>query len=349
MVFLIGIFFLLCSCSKIIYLGEQGLGQLKILNRGIKNEVILKSVRYSPDVKDKIEKISTYKRYFYQKFQRPQEDIYNATVFLEGDAVTYLVTASPFYKITPHQECFWPMGCFPYLGFFSKKSAQEYAENLQKKGLVTSLRPVYAYSTLGFFSDNILSSFFYFDEVELAELVFHELFHTIFYITDEVDLNENLANFFAKKMVDDYYSNKFLDFSFEDKENSLNILNKEMVKHVKKINEIYKRFQPTTKENAEKILKSYLKKQLLPKIKTFCYENNILNENCFPLHRNWNNANLVAYMTYSSYSKQIEHLYQRHGGDLVVFFDYLTQEYEKYRNLSLEKTFTEYFLKKTSI
>ena len=34
---------------------------------------------------------------------------------------------------------------------------------------------------------------------ELAELIFHELFHGTIYVSGQVDLNENLAEFIAEK------------------------------------------------------------------------------------------------------------------------------------------------------
>ena len=156
-------------------------------------------------VKKKIKKIEDYKDYFYKFFKREVKGHYEKTTLLGRDAVTYLVTASPFNKIAPREECFPFVGCFPYLGFFNKKSALKHQEILEKEDWVTWMRPVYAYSTLGNFNDPILSSFFRYDDEVLAELIFHELFHTIFFIENEVQLNENLANFFSAKLVAKYF------------------------------------------------------------------------------------------------------------------------------------------------
>ena len=92
-------------------------------------------------------------------------------------------------------------GCFPYLGFFKEGEAKKYAMKQEENGFSTYTRPVYAYSSLGHWNDRILSSFFHFDSRELANLVFHELFHHIFFIKNEVSLNENLATFLLKNCV----------------------------------------------------------------------------------------------------------------------------------------------------
>ena len=56
-----------------------------------------------------------------------------------------------------------------------------------------------AWSTLGFFSDPVFSSMLQKQKGELAELIFHELFHGTIYVSGQVDLNENLAEFIAEK------------------------------------------------------------------------------------------------------------------------------------------------------
>ena len=61
------------------------------------------------------------------------------------------------------------------------------------------------YSTLGYFDDPILSSFFNYNKFDLTVLIFHELFHTIYFYKNKVQLNENLANFFGREMAIEYY------------------------------------------------------------------------------------------------------------------------------------------------
>src|SRR5690606_2478177 len=131
---------------------------------------------------------------FYHYFDAKPTSIYSKTTMLENPAVSYLVIATPHTSLEPHQFKFPFVGSFPYIGFFNKDSAQKFARELEEdENLVTWVRPVYAYSTLVYFEDRILSSFFHYEDVELAELIFHELVHSCFFIMDEVDLNEHMA------------------------------------------------------------------------------------------------------------------------------------------------------------
>ncbi|MBT5093001.1 MAG: hypothetical protein HOM21_02085, partial [Halobacteriovoraceae bacterium] len=199
--FLLIVAFLSSGCAKFSYLVEQGIGQLKLQSRSKKNSEILKDPTVEESIKDKIKLITKYKEYFYRYWGKPSTGIYSKTTILKGEAVTHLVIVSPADKIEALEECFPLVGCFPYLGFFKKASAKEYASKKSAEGFVTYTRPVYAYSTLGKLEDRILSSFFQYKDSELAELIFHELFHTIFFIKDEVELNENLANYFGQVMA----------------------------------------------------------------------------------------------------------------------------------------------------
>ena len=171
------IIILLSGCAKISYMTKQGMGQLSLQNRAISNDKALTDVRISPEHKDKIRKVGVYKKYFYNYFKRKSTPIYTQTTMLDSEAVTYLVIASRYDEIKAYKTCFPIINCVPYLGFFDKKDARDYREEMERKDYVTYQRPVYAYSTLGYFNDTILSSFFHYKDYQLAELIFHELFY----------------------------------------------------------------------------------------------------------------------------------------------------------------------------
>jgi len=340
------------GCSKLPYMLEQGAGQIKLLARGVDNKKLLNDPNIDQAIKDKISKIEAYRQFFYKFWDIPPGKIYSKTTFLQDDAVTYLVITSPFDEIKAGQECFPFVGCFPYLGFFKKESAISYAKKQEKANYVTYIRPVYAYSTLGNFDDNILSSFFKFDEHELAEIIFHELFHTMFFVKDEVDLNENLANFFGKEMVYLYFKQ-----SEEEKKKSEAIkkqkmqLNSLVVALVNKLSEHYhqKKVQGTMdKQQAADILQEFLKNEFMPQIKTFCDNQALSPIDCFPLRRKWNNASFAAYLTYERKSNDLEGLKSRVSGSLKEFYLYISKKYEEYKKEHKQnkfKTFESYLFK----
>lgn len=336
----------LSSCAKVGYVFEQGVGQISLLMKGVDNEDVLKDPKIKEEHKEKIRKIEKYKRYFYEYFEKKTTDIYSETTMLEGSAVTYLVITSPFHKVEALEECFMFVGCFPYLGFFKEASAKEYAKEKEEEGMITYVRPVYAYSTLGNFEDKILSSFFQYDDIGLAELVFHELFHTIFFAKNEVDLNENLANYFGQEMLLDYFKMSEEEVTKRKaKRDKSAALSQEIVIQTKVLQEKYKSEAPKTKEEAQKILSVFLKENFIPALEKKCAELEIKKKRCFPLVRKWNNASLAAFLTYEKSMDKIHVLRKSKGLSLKDFFGYIEGEYEAYRNSTSKDSFEAWFVK----
>lgn len=97
---------LLSSCSKMQYLMEQGRGQKNLLKNARENAEVLKDPKITPKQKEAIKKVIKYKKYFYNFWGEGDSSIYDKTTFLDGEAVTYLVIASPHDEIKAKVECF---------------------------------------------------------------------------------------------------------------------------------------------------------------------------------------------------------------------------------------------------
>ena len=332
---------LFISCAKLSYLTEQGIGQVKILTNARENKEVLSDPKIKQIDKEKIQKISAYKKFFYEYWQKKPSNIYEKTTILNRDAVTYLVIASKPREIKAKKECFPFYGCFPYLGFFKKESAREHVKQLEESGHETYMRRVLAYSTLGTFNDPILSTFFLYDEYGLAETIFHELFHTILFIDDEVDLNENLANFFGKAMVYKYFNqSKKLD-KYYQQEKKYAFLREEIVIQSKKLEEILsdEDWKSKKKRFVEVIFPESMKKK--------CDELAI--DNCWPVKLKWNSATFSAFNTYEKSQNEIKAFSESFSGDLKDLFQFVTKKYDKYREDDIEdtgKSFEKYLLGK---
>jgi len=336
------------SCAKVRYLAEQGIGQVSLLTKAKKNTEVLKDVRVSKKDKEKIKSINTYKSYFYKYWGKKKTSIYSKTTFLESKAVSYLVIASPFRTIKAKEECFPLMGCFPYLGFYKLDSAKSHAKRLEEDNYVTYIRPVYAYSTLGYFTDTILSSFFYYNEFDLCELIFHELFHTIFFIKDEVQLNENLANYFGKEMAMEYFDfdEKTQQKMEKDKkdEEGLNLL---IVKLTKNLNKRYSVEVPKTKQEANDIFTKWKSSEFDVEVNRYCKNNKIIDKDCYPKHRKWNNASLAAFLTYEKDAQKLSKLKKKLGLDLKGFYFHIEKMYNRFKKEG-EGDFSSYLFRSLS-
>jgi predicted aminopeptidase len=336
--------FLFCSCAKVSYLWDQGIGQVSLFSKGRKNRLVLEDKSVSEEIKGKIRLIEEYKKYFYKYWERDSTRIYTETTLLDREAVTYLVIASAFNEIKPKKECFPFMGCFPYLGFFSKKDAKEHANFLETQNWVTYVRPVYAYSTLGYFEDNILSSFFQYNDQDLAEMIFHELFHTIFFIKGEVDFNEALATYFSREMILDYF-NFSLAKRLEKAENAekSKLLSKKIVELTKNLNELYKKENFKNKKDAELFLQDFLATRFYPEVTKSCKKLGI--KHCYAKTRKWNNASLAAFLTYEERGVSLEKLRKHLSLSLIDFYKYIESEYSKYEKNRVNGSFSDQLFK----
>lgn len=314
---------------------------MSLLSRARDNAEVLNDPKVKEEAKAKIRRIEEFKSYFYRYWEKEASQIYSETTFLEQDAVTYLVIASPFTEVKAIDHCFPFMGCFPYLGFFSEKKAQDFAKDLKQESLETYIRPVYAYSTLGYFEDKILSSFFYYDDYQLAELIFHELFHTIFFIKDEVSLNEALATHFSRLMAFEYFEltqAKILDKkAYRAKSVALS---RAFSQEINLYNEFLKKSGLKEQNLVQEQREKYLKETLLPRMKEKCEELKL--DHCFPLKKEWNHASLAAFMTYEGKGERLESLQKKLGLNASEFFTYILNRYEAFKNQDEEEKFSKY-------
>ncbi len=111
-----------------------------------------------------------------------------------GPACWALVVC-PKDRLDPVQWRYPVVGLAPYRGYFDLQLAERDRNKLASQGFDTYLRPVSAYSTLGWFSDPILSSMLRLRDEDLANLLIHELTHATVWIPSDVPFNEGLATF----------------------------------------------------------------------------------------------------------------------------------------------------------
>lgn len=324
---------------------EQGLGQVALEWYGTSNEKVLADPKVSDEHKRKIKIVQKAKKYFYDYYGLKSNSIYAQTTFLDQEAVSYLVIHSPKNKIKAMKSCFPIAGCFPYQGFFSKVSAFEHTEKLKKEGYQTYMRPVYAYSTLNHplmpFSDNILSSFFHYKDEQLVHLIFHELVHTVIFVKDEAQFNENLAEFISDSMMIEYLG---LEKNYVEKQYARKELGRKFSRFIhsqaKALNQLYK----TSDNSPEFILRNFLKNTFEPQVKLECEKLKI--KKCWPLKEKWNNARFAAFSTYTGKRDEISEIYKKMNLPLK---DFLLKLIELEDNFDHDEPFIKYLQKEGTL
>jgi hypothetical protein len=335
--------FISSSCTMVGYLSEQGIEQMKLQWNGRSNDDLLNDPKVSEEQKRKIHLIHEYKKFFYHYFNKKPSNIYSKTTILSNKAVTYLVIASSHLKIKAHEFEFPLLGGFPYIGFFKKDSAEKFAEKLKnEEHLVTYVRPVYAYSTLGYFEDRILSSFFHYDDMELAELIFHELFHTVFFIKDDVDLNENLANLYGKELLHEYFKGRPQLVDYLDIQRRKDLLAKRVVELIAILQgEFGKLGGFMTDDMADLLTKRFVQEVFLPDLNDFCQKLKLPDDEC-DIKEEWNQASFAAFLTYEEEQDFLQKLRIENNFDLKQFLSWIKNEYRSFEAQDKFELFTDF-------
>lgn len=338
------------GCSMVGYLAEQGVGQASLQWNGRDNQELLNDPKVSEEVKRKIMLVGEYKKFFYHFFGEKPSSIYTKTTLLSDKAVSYLVIASQKTRIEAHEFEFPLMGSFPYIGFFKKDSAKSFAEDLQKElNLATYIRPVYAYSTLGFFEDRILSSFFEYDDLELAELVFHELFHTVFFIKNEVELNENLANLFGKAMMQEYFRGRSELADYLKTEKKKNLLSNKVVELIGILRTEFSKLGGfLTETKADELTQRFVKEVFRPELQSYCLSIDLPLGEC-EIKEEWNQASFAAFLTYEEEQDFLKKLQQQQNFDLKQYLSWLKMEYKIFDDQNKIESFFDYLKLKIKV
>ncbi|MDE2794902.1 MAG: aminopeptidase [Gemmatimonadota bacterium] len=125
-------------------------------------------------------------------------DSYTTYTELDRDTLAMVLSAAYQDRLASRTWWFPIVGRVPYRGFFDLEEALREQRKLEDEGFDTMLRPTSAFSTLGWFSDPLLSTIVRYDEVELITTIIHELSHNHLFIPGQVRFNESFATWVGR-------------------------------------------------------------------------------------------------------------------------------------------------------
>ena len=189
--------FLCCGCQLDYYL-HLARGQSRVIVGREPISAILAQTNLSTDRRRQFELIGAVLHYA-DSLGLATGDNYT-TYYDTGDApVSWNVSASPPDRFDPYRWEFPLVGSVPYKGFFEFQRAVRQRDALSAAGYDAIVRPVGAYSTLGYFSDPVLSGMLQYTPDQLANLILHELTHATAFAPDHIDFNESMATFVGRR------------------------------------------------------------------------------------------------------------------------------------------------------
>ncbi|MBN9550264.1 MAG: aminopeptidase [Alphaproteobacteria bacterium] len=181
------------GCTSISYYAQSLEGHVEIMAARKNVANLIRDPSTPEALRAKLTSANAIRRFATEELALPDNSSYRSYVDVGRDDVTLAVFAAPQFSLTPVTWCFPVFGCVPYKGYFSRKDALENAAELQRKGLDVYVSGITAYSTLGWFSDPLLSTMLRQNDTYLASLVFHELAHQKVYVNGDSAFNEAFA------------------------------------------------------------------------------------------------------------------------------------------------------------
>ena len=185
---------MLASCSTLNYYTQAAQGQLSLLSDARSVDDWLADPSTNPKLRNRLETARQIRRFAVYELGLPDNGSYKTYASLKRPYVLWNVVATPELSLKPVTWCFPVAGCVNYRGYYNKEDAQAYARELRAKGMDVEVGGVPAYSTLGWFSDPLVSTFINYPDAELARLIFHELAHQVVYVQGDSQFNESFAS-----------------------------------------------------------------------------------------------------------------------------------------------------------
>lgn len=169
-------------------------GHFAIVDREQPIKQLLADPQLAPALRQKLELILQARRFARKQLDLPVDGSYTTYADLKRPYVTWNVTATPPYSVTPKRWCYLFAGCFNYRGYFHERDAKTFALRQKQRGMDVAIAGAWAYSTLGWFDDPVLNTMLAHDDTDVVGTLFHELGHQTVYVQNDSSFNESFAN-----------------------------------------------------------------------------------------------------------------------------------------------------------
>lgn len=197
--------------------------RLQPINDAIHNPSLAQTER------DRLILVKNVRRFGIDEIGLAETDAY--TVFDPNGTTpaAYVVSASEKERLAAYQWSFPFVGSAPYKGYFDLEMARTEARRLQDLDYDVQLGAADGFSTLGILPDPVRQSNLAQDEIELAELILHEMLHSTIYKPGDADFNESLATFVGRAAAQRYFDTEYGENSVEAVAASLRFADKSVI------------------------------------------------------------------------------------------------------------------------
>jgi predicted aminopeptidase len=258
---------LVWNWQLVVYGVRQGYGQVNMVWNAKPIEEFLTNPDFPDSLKTKLRLIQEIRQYAIDSLGLKDTENYKTLFDQKGEEIMWVVQACEPFQLKAKQWKFPVVGTVPYKGFFEKQKALDERAKLEADGYDVSIRNPGGWSTLGWFTDPILSGMLKRNEGDLASLIIHEMVHATIFVKDDVDFNENLASFIGDTSAYYFLASKYGNASAEftqywQEDQDYRRYSKHILRGTRALDSLYQSFSDT----ASVATKKQAKKNMIEKI-----------------------------------------------------------------------------------
>ncbi|HET6763201.1 MAG TPA: aminopeptidase [Longimicrobiaceae bacterium] len=182
------------ACSP-AYVLRAGWEESKILRRRQPIAKLVADPATSPERRGKLQLVLDARAFARDTLHLKVGKSYTLFSEVKSDTLALVLSAARKDRFQGYSWWFPIVGRVPYKGFFREADARREMRRLEARGYDTYLRPTSAFSTLGWFTDPLLSTLLRYDSLSLGNTVIHEVTHNTIYVGGQAMWNESFASF----------------------------------------------------------------------------------------------------------------------------------------------------------
>lgn len=189
------------GCSSVSYYAQSIRGQMGVIAASRPTVDVIADPVTDASLRQRLAEVGPLRQFAVDELGLPDSGSFRHYADVQREAMVWSLVAAPADDLTPREWCFPVVGCTAYRGYFDREAARAHADALQAEGWDTTVEPVPAYSTLGWFDDPLPSTVIHWPLPDIAGLIFHELAHETVYADDDSGFNEAYATVVEKEGV----------------------------------------------------------------------------------------------------------------------------------------------------